>query len=98
MGETETPHFHDFGISGRVPEPKTIYFYLGDTRTPQIIQEKTRPFFENDFCKSQISGNHLWNFWKRRAPKILSKAWIMLDDLGILVNLEKSRSENLSKS
>ena len=28
MGETETPHLYDFGISGGVPEPHNQYFYL----------------------------------------------------------------------
>ena len=31
MGETETPHFYDLGISGRVPEPQSQLFLSLET-------------------------------------------------------------------
>ena len=44
MGETESPHVHDFGIFGRVPEPQNQYHssletpgYLKKTMNKRII-------------------------------------------------------------
>ena len=31
MGEPKTPHFYDFGISGRVPEPQNQLFLSLET-------------------------------------------------------------------
>ena len=31
MGEPQTPHFYDFGISGRVPEPQNQLFLSLET-------------------------------------------------------------------
>ena len=40
MGDTKTPHFYDFGILGRVPEPQTpINSIFWDTKTPKQNQE-----------------------------------------------------------
>ena len=44
MGDTETHHFYDSGTLGRVPEP--ILFIFGDTKTLQIVQEKTKSFLK----------------------------------------------------
>ena len=39
MGETKNPHFFDFGIFGRVPEPQHQLFFFGDTRIPNKIKK-----------------------------------------------------------
>ena len=53
MGEPKNPHFYDFGFSGRVPGSQNEFFFIfGETRMPQIIQEKT-----NSFLKYIILGN-----------------------------------------
>ena len=42
------------GFSDASMIPKTNYFFVGDPRIPQIIQEQNRIIFEKDyFCKSQ---------------------------------------------
>ena len=43
MVETNTPHFHDFGIFGPITKPK-IY---GDTRTPEKNQENSLEHVQN---------------------------------------------------
>ena len=58
MGETKTPHFYDFGICGRVPEPPTpVIVIFEGTRTPKESQKQTWGILKNImFHKSQNSG------------------------------------------
>ena len=40
MGEPETSHFYDFGISGRVPEPQNQYYSFCET--PGYLKESKK--------------------------------------------------------
>ena len=55
MGELQTHHFYDFGISGRVHGSKNqlclFMFIFGDPRIPKIIQIKSRAMFAEYFYK-----------------------------------------------
>ena len=72
MGEPKKPHFYDFGISVRVPEPQNHVFlsletqgYLRESKT--ILGTFVEPFI---FCKSQSCGHRSFGTCsKRRAPK-----------------------------
>ena len=48
MGESQTPHFYDFGISGRVPQPQNQY-YLSFETPGYLTEFKKNPThcFEN---------------------------------------------------
>ena len=70
MGETETPHFYDLGISGRVPEPHNQLFL--SLETPgylKQIKKKQHLLGNIMFCKYKTVGApNMWHFPKRRAP------------------------------
>ena len=40
MGEPKTSHFHDFGISGRVPELQNQYYLF--VETPGYLKESKK--------------------------------------------------------
>ena len=40
MGDPQTPHFHDFGISGRVPEPQNQYY--SSLETPGYLNKSRK--------------------------------------------------------
>ena len=42
MGETETHHFYDFGIFGRVPEPQSQYYLCFET--PGCLKSQETPW------------------------------------------------------
>ena len=46
MGETETSHFYDFGISGRVPEPQNQYYLSLETPSHSKESKKKPTHFE----------------------------------------------------
>ena len=74
MGETETPHFYDFAIFGRVPEHRTkTIFIFGDTRIPKTNQEKSRGIFLKNASSENIKmleTQHLADFGKDGHPQI----------------------------
>ena len=73
MGETETPHFYDFGIFGSVPEPPNQYYLSFETPgyLTKMKNNHWNMFETSYFYKSQNSGNpKCCHFGKRRAPKI----------------------------
>ena len=43
MGETQNPHFHDFGIFERVPDPKTNIIYLWKGQDTSRNLRKSQP-------------------------------------------------------
>ena len=45
MGEFKNSHFYDFGIFGRVPEPRNQFFIFGDTKIPKTNQEESLEYF-----------------------------------------------------
>ncbi len=46
MGEPRTPHFHDLGIFGRVPEPQNQYYLSFETPGHIKNQETVQRTFE----------------------------------------------------
>ena len=88
MGETETPHFYDFGIFETVTKPqKPTTFIFGDTKTPKHNQENTQTFLKKYYVyKSQNLRTPMFcRFGKRRAPTALdesSKKTLFFFDLG----------------
>ena len=51
MGETETPHFHDFGTFEGVPDsPNQLFFIFGDTKIPETIEKVPNTFSRNIMC------------------------------------------------
>ena len=74
FGKPESPSFSWFRDFWTCPElPKPILFVFGDTKTFQIIQEKSRNAFENIVSGSLIRnvGNHCLKCWKDRHRNIL---------------------------
>ena len=71
MGEPQTPHFYDFGILGRVPEPQNQLFLSLET-PGHLKQIKKIPLnnLKTYYCyKTQNSGNRtFWEFPKGQAP------------------------------
>ena len=58
MGEPQTPHFYDFGISEPVTKPQSQLFLSLDT--PEYLkkkQENPGTFFKYHVCKSRDLGN-----------------------------------------
>ena len=60
MGEPETPHFYDFGISGRVPGSQNQLFLF--LETPGYLTKSRKPleaFPINMFVNRKVSELHL---------------------------------------
>ena len=53
MGEPENPHFHDFGILGRVPEPQNqLYLTLETPRYLTKIKKHSWHILENIYFRN----------------------------------------------
>ena len=50
MGEPQTPHFYDFGIPGRVPEPQNQYYLSLETLGYLKKSNRTQNIFWNIIC------------------------------------------------
>ena len=70
MGEAQTLHFYDFGISEPVTKPQNqLFSVFVDTRTPKSNQEEYKNILTCVY-KSRIFGNPICrSFPKRRALK-----------------------------
>ena len=70
MGETETLHFFDFRISGRVPERQNHYYLsLENPETSTNLGKSQAIFAEYYFIHFKISNFDSFVFLKSRAPK-----------------------------
>ena len=87
MGDTETHHFYDFGISGRVHDSQNQLFIFGDPRPPQISQERTpKRFFENvTLINLEVLETDVSTFCKRWAENTDDPSKILLQilDMGL---------------
>ena len=60
MGESPNPHFYDFGIFGRVPEPQhPLFLYL---ETPGYFKKSKNNWFPtNIVINVKVPKIHFWN-------------------------------------
>ena len=90
MGESENPHFHDFGISGRAPEPQNqSLFIFSEHMTPQICQEKPESFWANtSFANLRMLEMDLSKtFEKTGTEKTRRPVQQILENLGYGINI-----------
>ena len=71
MGEPSNPHFYDFWIFGRIPEPQNQYYL--SLETPRYLkksQEMSSSCWKYHVCKYRNNGYpKFWKCWKSRAPE-----------------------------
>ena len=66
MGEPKTPHFFDFGMSGRVPKPnKQLFLSLETPGYLKEIKKQSQIILQSYYC---YTFHFFWQFSKRRAP------------------------------